>query len=309
KAKVAKEKSEDKEAPESNISVIAQLRVLAAGVNYEGATSNTDDVNIDLSRITQADNPIGITINNNDSTLLTRAAAISELSLGYSTQVNFGSSENFSVGVRGKYYRVGLAQINQRLSGVIEGSEQIFDALKDADYTDSEDFGLDIGIIWSKANYQLGASIENINEPSFEYNLLDLTNYNPNGRVARRLNRVIDYTMETLFKFEGSLYTDNQAIAWNTSLDGNGISDPFGDQYQWFSTNLSFNINSWIIPDVRVGYRANLVGTELTYATFGLSLFKAILTLDVAYGLEEVVLDGTAVPRSFAANIGIQASF
>lgn len=291
---------------DANISAIAQLEVLHQNIVYNGA-NNPGDVTVDVSGVTAIGDTIPITIDS-DSTLLTRAAAVSELALGYSTKVSFGSTENFAVGVRGKYYRVGLAQINQRLGGVLDGSEEIFDALEDADFTDSTDFGIDVGLIWQKPRFQLGASLENINEPSFEFNRLDLSNYKVNGPIAQKLNELITYTMESQLKFEGSVYSENKMAALNLSLDGNAVPDPFGDEYQWLSANLSFNINSWFIPDLRVGYRANLAGTELTYATFGLSVFKA-LTFDVAYGLEKVELDGTAVPRSFAANLALQMSF
>jgi len=114
--------------------------------------------------------------------------------------------------------------------------------------------------------------------------------------------------MQQQLKFEASLNSESKLFAINASLDANSVTDPFGDEYQWMVANISFNFNSWFIPDLRVGYRANLAGSELTYGTVGLSAFK-MLTVDVAYGLEEVIIDGETAPRSFAANIGFQLSF
>jgi hypothetical protein len=261
--------------------------------------------------------PTGQNVNFNidsDSTLLVRAAAVAEISVGYGAKLFPLPLGELYFGVRGKYYRVGLIQLNERLGDSLTtnstNSQNSFDNIGDQDFSDSTGYGIDVGVLWHMANLQLGATIENLNEPSFEYEPIVFagSNYKTNSPVIQELQSLSSYTMAKQLKFEASLNSESKLFALNASLDANSVTDPFGDEYQWAVANLSFNINSWFLPDLRVGYRANLAGSELSYATAGISAFK-ILTVDVAYGLDEVVIDGETAPRSFAANLGVQFSF
>ncbi|VAW87272.1 hypothetical protein MNBD_GAMMA18-2033, partial [hydrothermal vent metagenome] len=79
------------------------------------------------------------------------------------------------------------------------------------------------------------------------------------------------------------------------------------NEMQWMNIAVGYAPDNWI-PGVRVGYRENLVGSQLSMATFGITLLKG-LNLDIAYGLEEIESDGEKYPRSVAVNLGLEMRF
>jgi hypothetical protein len=107
---------------------------------------------------------------------------------------------------------------------------------------------------------------------------------------------------------EGALYTESQNWVISLAADANAVSDPFGDEYQWFTASAAYATDSWLIPGFRVGYRQNMAGSELNYATAGATLFKA-LNLDLAYALEDITIDGNTVPRGLILNLGLELTF
>jgi hypothetical protein len=249
---------------------------------------------------------LGITLPNSstDSTLLVRAAAIAELGLGYSRPVMKGESGELMAGFRAKYYSVGLERAAKRLFES-NGAENTFDASKD--YVKSSGFGLDIGALWISTNYRVGAWVDNVNKPSFKFNAVDVTGYT-DATVIALLSESASYKMDTQLHLEGALYTESQNWVINVGLDGNAIKDPVGSEYQWATLSAGYATDSWWIPGFRVGYRTNMAGTQLSYMSGGLTLFKSV-TLDVAYGLDSVVVDGEKAPRSAMLNLGIELSF
>jgi hypothetical protein len=63
-----------------------------------------------------------------------------------------------------------------------------------------------------------------------------------------------------------------------------------------------------VVPGVRVGYRENLAGQQLSQVTFGTTLF-GFFNFDVLYGLDKIDVDDSSVPRSLALNIGFEQKF
>jgi len=167
--------------------------------------------------------------------------------------------------------------------------------------------GLDLGLLWVSENYRVGATFTNINEPSFDTGTVDLTNYDPNSSVTQRLAADSSYTMEKQLSVEASLYTASQNWVVSAAMDGNAVKDSLGDEYQWATLSAAYASDSWYLPGIRAGYRANLAGTEITYYTLGTTI--AIVNLDVAWSPDDVTIDGKSVPRGAMVNLGLELSF
>ncbi|KPJ91643.1 MAG: hypothetical protein AMJ55_11335, partial [Gammaproteobacteria bacterium SG8_15] len=91
---------------------------------------------------------------------------------------------------------------------------------------------------------------------------------------------------------------------FGAAYDVNEVKGPTGDEYQWATASAAFITKSWIVPGIRLGYRVNQAGSELSYLTGGITLFK-YLNIDGAYGLEEVVIDGSAEKLHGESGTGI----
>lgn len=244
----------------------------------------------------------------NDSSVVAKAAYTAEVALGYSRPVLHADTGTLYAGLRGRYYKVGLTRKAIRL-GDLEDVEQELENISDEDLSESTALGVDLGVLWIEEHYRLGATLTNLNEPSFKYPSFDATSFNnPTSGVAAAIAGDDTYTMSSQLKLEAALYSASQNWVLSAAMDANAVMDPMGDEYQWATASAAYATDSWWIPGLRLGYRQNLAGSELSYATAGLTLFK-MLNLDVAYGLESVTIDGETVPRSVIANLGLEVTF
>ncbi|MCF6209496.1 MAG: conjugal transfer protein TraF [Gammaproteobacteria bacterium] len=242
----------------------------------------------------------------NDTTLLTRAAGVSEFALGYSRQLFRHEAGDLFGGLRAKYYRVGMAQAATRL-GNLTDAEQLFQDARDAPLNYDSNFGLDLGVLWVSENYRLGATLMNLNAPTFRFSGLNVSGYS-DGPIAHLLAQDYVYKMETQLKLEAALFSSNRQWAINAGLDANAVPDPFSDDYQWATLSAAYLTDSWWIPGARIGYRANLAGENMNYATLGATLFK-VFNIDLARALNTVTIDGSRVPRGAMLNMGLELSF
>ncbi len=243
---------------------------------------------------------------NNDTTLLTRAAGVSEFALGYSRQLYRHEAGDLFGGLRAKYYRVGLTQVATRL-GDLTDAEQLFQDARDASFSYDSNIGLDLGVLWVSENYRLGATVMNLNAPTFTFPGLDVSGYS-GGAVARLLSRDYVYKMEAQLKLEAALFSSNRQWAINAGLDANAVPDPFGDDYQWMTLSAAYLSDSWWIPGARVGYRANLAGEKMNYVTLGVTLLR-VFNVGLALARETVTIDVDRIPRGAMLNMGLELSF
>jgi len=260
------------------------------------------DVNIFVD---QATGSYGINFAN-DSSLLTKAAKTLELSLGYSWLATKTEKGNLFFGIEGKYYDLALSRLSVRF-GDITDSQELFDSIRNSEFKNDQGFGFDFGTLWVGGNYQLGATLTNINEPKFEFPDVDLSPYT-NPKAIEILLRDKTYTKERQLKLEASYFTTNRRWTVNLGLDANDVEDPVGDDFQWFTFSAGYATDSWWLPGVRFGYRQNLAGTELKYLGVGVTAFK-ILNIDIASTLDQVTIDGTKLPQGLIASIGFDISF
>ena len=242
----------------------------------------------------------------NDSSLLTKAAVVSEFSASYSREMWSSTVGKLYGGLDAKYYRVGLSRVSSRLGDITDSSE-LWQSIKDADFNYSNGLGADLGVLWSAGSYQLGATLTNINEPSFKYPSVDTSNYKDPVTIAF-LERDDEYVMERQLRLEGSVFTANKHWGFNFGLDANKVPDPLGYNYQWATISAAYSTDSFWLPGVRFGLRKNLAGTKVTYLGAGVTAFKYV-NLDLASSFETTKINGTELPRSLMVNLGFNVAF
>ena len=242
----------------------------------------------------------------NDSSLLTKAATTLELSLGYSWFGGQVADGNLYYGVEGKFYDLALSRLSVRF-GDITDSQELFDSIRDSDFDYDQGIGVDLGVMWVGPSYQVGATLNNVYESEFEYPAIDFAPYSDRSMIDL-LQRDRTYVMERQLKLEASLFSANHSWNFNLGIDANEIEDPVGDDFQWLTASVGYATDSWWLPGVRFGYRQNLAGTELNYASVGVTAFR-ILNIDIASTLDRVTIDGENLPQSLIVNIGFDISF
>lgn len=276
---------------------------------YDAAQIATGSETYDLSGGLSIDvNPDGsttFTFENNSGTI-TRAAQISEISIGYSRKVWQKENNEIYIGIEPKFYSVGLSNKFIFIDN-IENAEDIFDSLNKDDFKYTENISMDIGVIWTGKQYQLGATITNLNEPDYQFPEIDLRGLT-NPDLVAAIQRTQTYTMERQLKLEGGYISKSGAWGINVGFDANAVPDPMRDDYQLVSVGAGFASDSWWLPSARVGLRKNMAGSELTYVTAGVTVFN-ILNLDLATTTETVNVDGQTVPKGLMLNIGAQVLF
>lgn len=248
----------------------------------------------------------------NDSTMLVKAAKVRQLSFTYGRSVYKAAStagvdkaDELNAGVRLKHYQVDLSRQAVKMSSST-GAQNTFDMTKD--YVSNTAWGLDAGALWTSRNYRVGAWLSNLNTPKFSYNTIDTTGY-VNASIAAQLNSDTVYEMKPQAQLEGALFTAEQDWIVNATMDANAVRDPIGREFQWTTLSAAYATDTWWIPGVRVGYRANRAGSQLRYTTAGLTLFRG-LSLDVAWTPEKVTdNNGNSVARSMIVNLGWQLTF
>ncbi|MEE4161930.1 MAG: conjugal transfer protein TraF, partial [Woeseiaceae bacterium] len=167
--------------------------------------------------------------------------------------------------------------------------------------------GVDIGALWVAGNYQLGAQLTNINQPTFDFPDVNLEPYS-NPDIIGFLQRDKVYVMDRQLKLEASLFSRNRRWTGNLGVDANAATDPLGDDYQWLTLSTGYTMDNWWLPNVRLGYRQNLAGTELGYLSVGFTAFRFV-NVDIASALDTVSIDGTTLPQGLMTSIGFQINW
>ncbi len=242
----------------------------------------------------------------NDSSLLSKSTQTYELNFGYSRQVWPTKAGSLFLGGEARMYFMKLSRLSVRF-GDITDSDELFEAIRHADWRDDEGLGVDLGALWVADNYQLGLQVTNINEPGFRFPAVNLEPYTSLDIINFLVTDAV-YDMERQWKLEASVFSPNRRWTANLGLDANAVPDPLGDDYQWLTLSGGYTTNSWWIPGIRFGYRQNLAGTELGYVGFGMTLFKFV-NFDIQSALDTVNISGTKLPRGLMASLGFQIAW
>ena len=181
----------------------------------------------------------------------------------------------------------------------------MFDAIRDADFRTDEAVGIDVGALWVADNYQLGAQITSVNEPQFQFSRYRSRTV-PEVRVPfSSWRRDKKYRKDRQLKLEASMFTQDRRWSAHVGYDADPATDPMGDRFQWLTMSMGFVTDSWWIPGGRIGYRKNLVGTELAYLGIGITAFR-IFNFDIASALDTVSIDGEKLPQGLMLSLGFQ---
>jgi len=249
-----------------------------------------------------------------------KAGQVNEIALGFSRPIWQQPGRRVIVGGSLRYLQAKLSKQVVALES-IEDDEDVEDVLKDsydANERKSSNVTVDIGAIYDASNYRVGLTLANLTEPDFEYGaigsncglLSGSAQYNCftaayfSDRIA--LNET--WTLERLATLEGAVFFASGAGSLAASVDLNEVHDPVGDLNQNLKLALGYKTQTNLLPDVRVGYRKNLAGSELSSASLGFTFFGAV-HFDVSCALESTRIDGSSVPRTAAFNLGFEMSY
>lgn len=246
------------------------------------------------------------------SRIYAKGGGVAEFALGYSRSVMVSDAGALYAGVKAKYMAASLAQT----SSLVEGADDVDTVVEDMDEyaKDTSNITADIGVLWVSKNYQVGATLMNVTSPSFEYGTsgaaVNCALYTSPAQQERCDETIGDdeYTLDASVRLEGALHSESRNWLITAAFDTSETETPSGGLQQWAVISGAYAPESWIIPAVRLGMRKNMAGSELSYGTFGLSLFKG-LTLDLAVALESTEVDGDELPRGFMANLGFEMRF
>jgi len=307
------------------------------GVNWSGSSKTygiTEPIEFDLDAARQAiedwvnalpiDRPASLSISDdivltpqpgtnsvflaitNDSSLVSKSSQTTEFSLSYSREALSRESGALYFGAQANIYLKQLSRLSVRF-GDITNSEELFDAIRDADFRTDEGAGLDLGVLWVANNYQLGVQVTNINEPKFVFPDVNLAPYRSESIISA-LENDKTYVMDRQFKLEASLFSQDRRWSAHLGYDVDSATDALGDRFQWLTLSGGFMTDSWWIPSARIGYRQNLAGTELGYVSIGATLFKYV-NIDIASALDTVKIDGQKLPQGVMGSIGFEISW
>ena len=255
--------------------------------------------------ITPAQNGVFLQIDN-DSSILVKSTQTTELNLGYSRPVWSSDSGSLFLGAEARLYLKRLSRLSARY-GDITDSEELFDAIRDAEFRSDQGVGVDVGTLWVARNYQLGLQLTNVNEPTFVFPDVNLAPYRSETAIAA-LRRDQVYKMDRQATLEASSFTEDRRWAVHVGIDLDPATDPLGDRFQWATLSVGFSRDSFWLPNARIGVRRNLSGTELTYAAIGFTAFKYI-NFDIASALDTVSINGRDLPQGLMASMGFQIAW
>ena len=242
----------------------------------------------------------------NDSALVYKATQMVTASTGYSRAVLSNEAGTLFIGGEAHLHDMRLSGLGVRFGDMTDSGE-LFDQIRNADYERDTRFSVDAGLLWVADTYQLGAQLTSLNEPGFEFPDIDIDPFT-NESIIRQIEQGRTYTMERQLKLEATLFGREQKWSWHLGLDANAARDPVGDEFQWFTLSGGFDTGSRWFPNVRLGYRQNLAGTEKSYASLGMTMFKYV-NVDIASALNTTKIDGRKLPEGLMFSLGFEVSW
>ena len=181
--------------------------------------------------------------------------------------------------------------------------------------------GLDLGVVWASDQYRLGATLYNLNQPSFDYGPIG---ENCQTRAENTINRANCEAAADFAQVRGDIKAREthkkspyiavdgiyywRSNAWvAAALDLAATDDFVGTQNQWLNISGHYSPNTRWLPNIRTGLQKNLAGSKLTQLALGLE-FKGV-SFDIAWALDSTDVDGSQVPRSLGFSLAIAESF
>ncbi|MGY0197592.1 conjugal transfer protein TraF [Leptothrix sp. BB-4] len=256
-----------------------------------------------------------------------KAARLNHISLGYGTDLTRRLDIDVNRGLldaglrlnvyRATLYRQVVGFTDAQGNGNSGGSQYSQDSV---DRRSASAVGVDLGVAWSTSNYQVGATLYNLGQPTFHYPDPALDSSLANQYAASGLSadqRNASVALKTHVVIEGSLHSDNKRWLGQTSLALNEAPNVVGEPQRLATFSVSYNAErfegSWgtllnyIVPSVRLGLRKNLAGEKL--ASTGLGFSWGVINLDLQASQQKINADGSSVPRSAGASLSVAEKF
>ncbi len=260
---------------------------------------------------------------NTDAAVYVKSVGLVSFGIGYAGTLWEFDSASLHGGVKANINRFSLSKNIISLAGLEDG-EDIGDAIED-DYEENANssigVGVDLGLELVGDFYHFGLAVTDVNEPEYDYGSLvsDCQNLSgisldnclvaQNAIGAGRIRGNETYQATAQATLSGSYSVgENNGLVFGASVDLNEKNDPIGDPYQWAHFSATSFFESALIPELRLGYSQNLAGSELSYFSVGLTLFK-YADLDVAWSDEQVEIDDSKAPRSLFVSFSVQSRF
>ncbi len=257
------------------------------------------------------------------------------LKSGLQTKFSVAYSQEFSpkaiadwggtlmIGGRINIYNLELSKQVYQLQ-LLEG-EDIEDVVEDQykkNRVGTTNIGIDLGLVWLTPDYRLGASIANLNAPSFEYGLIGTQcDTFTEGSDQQSNCYISDYFTNTLglikahekhkknpvITLDGSYFLlSNWLLSGAAELAS--YDDATGTENQWLNASTAYHPTRAWLPDWRLGYSKNLVGSKLSYVNLGFTLANTF-NIDFSMALEDAVIDEEKNPRGFGFAISFEEHF
>jgi hypothetical protein len=252
-----------------------------------------------------------------DAAAIFKIATIQEIGIGYSREVYSHENGKIYAGGQLNRYDVGLSKSYVGLQNSSNVDRLLKDQL-DASRETESGFGVDVGVIWVADNYRLGATINDINAPSFKYtnstddcsvfnDYVDIneSNNNVTSATLADCNKNDSYVIDPQLKLRAVTSAWNEKLTIGLGYDANAVKDPFGQKYQWLTLGAGVNLGNWAA--IRTGYRANQATNGLKFITFGFTILS--FNVDLGVSSEKAQIDGESVPRSMYASLSWGLNF
>ncbi|MBE0494761.1 MAG: conjugal transfer protein TraF, partial [Thiomicrospira sp.] len=247
---------------------------------------------------------------NSGNAMIFSAFQLAEISFAYSADLNRffkPQSGQINAGIRlkamsGQFNHHGLEFDSFLQDEDGEFGDRVSDGLDEVTTFDNTEsaFGVDLGVQYIAKNYLLGLSLENINSPSFKYNMTgaDTQLLASAGYLADEI------TFEPKARLEAATYSQNRRWTFAGFYDLTKTMDITGLETQKAGVAVSYASNRWFLPDLRAGYTNEAAGNEMSRIHGGLTIGP--VSLDVAANSFDF---GEDVDNSIAANLSIELTF
>ncbi|SFB83456.1 plasmid transfer operon, TraF, protein [Marinospirillum celere] len=192
----------------------------------------------------------------------------------------------------------------------------------DEGYRTEQGLGVDFGLVWQTPRIRLGATLYNLNEPSFNFgNLNDQFQdplLSPGGNLRDKDQQALEELLE-----EGRINLNKKATLTRHLVVDSGYRNPtgrwgleayftlgkatnlVGDQYQNLGVQHYLNFDNPYLQQTRWGFSQNLAGTQVTALELGAS-FTNWLHLNVAFTPQTSDFLGSSYPQYLSANLSVQ---
>ncbi|MDX8387185.1 MAG: conjugal transfer protein TraF [Ghiorsea sp.] len=223
-------------------------------------------------------------INNNSSSWTVRGVQISEVGVTY----GYAIDDSLSIGTTVKYLQADIFNKSSQILGTSVDTA----ALDKQDIESSSDFGIDVAGMYRMPSWQFGATVKNLNTPSFDHSSGYVYEMKPQVKVGAAWMPSDEFTLEAgldLTENVGAIEA-NKSKYWNVGLE-------------W---------DAWKVMAVRLGAFNNMsqsdIGTVAT-AGLGINLWAARLDLAAAMSTKTMTFEGDDIPTYLSASAALAIDF